>query len=83
VPCTQSIGRDLSNEARIGQPRSVAQKCELVHDNNRLACMQGLFMRSSTIRGMAATQCLFAQPLLIMPIARNALKRAFSIYGPS
>lgn len=42
VPCTQSIGRDLSNEARMGQPRSVAQKCELAHDKNRLACMQGV-----------------------------------------
>jgi hypothetical protein len=42
VPCTQSIGRDLSNEARIGQPGSVAQKCELAQDKNRLACMQGV-----------------------------------------
>jgi hypothetical protein len=42
VPCTQSIGRDLSNEARTGQPRSVAQKCELVQDSIRLACMHGV-----------------------------------------
>jgi hypothetical protein len=42
VPCTQSIGRDLSNEARMGQPRTVAQKCELVQDSNRLACMHGV-----------------------------------------
>jgi hypothetical protein len=41
VACAQSIGRDLSNEARIGQPRSVAQKCELAQDENRLACMRG------------------------------------------
>jgi hypothetical protein len=41
VPCTQSIGRDLSNEARMGQTRSVAQKCELAQDDNRLACMRG------------------------------------------
>ena len=41
VPCTQSIGRDLSNEARMGQPRGVAQKCELAQDDNRLACMRG------------------------------------------
>jgi hypothetical protein len=42
VPCTQSIGRDLSNEARIGQPRPVAQKCELVQDRSRLACIHGV-----------------------------------------
>jgi hypothetical protein len=42
MPCTQSIGRDLSNEARIGQPRSVAEKCELVQDAARLACMRGV-----------------------------------------
>ena len=41
VPCTQSIGRDLSNEARMGQTRSVAQKCELAQEDNRLACMRG------------------------------------------
>ena len=42
VACTQSIGRDLSNEARMGQPRAVAQKCELVQDINRAACMHGV-----------------------------------------
>ena len=42
VACTVSIGRDLSNEARTGQPRPVAQACERVHDNNRFACMEGV-----------------------------------------
>jgi hypothetical protein len=42
VACTLSIGRDLSNEVRVGQPRTVARKCELVHDSSRLACMQGV-----------------------------------------
>ena len=42
IACMQSIGRDLSNEVRTGQPRSVAQKCELAQDKNRLACMQGV-----------------------------------------
>jgi hypothetical protein len=40
--CTQSIGRDLSNEARVGKPSTAAQKCELARDNNRLACMEGV-----------------------------------------
>jgi hypothetical protein len=42
VACTLSIGRDLSNEVRVGQPRTVARKCELVHDSSRRACMQGV-----------------------------------------
>jgi hypothetical protein len=42
LPCTQSIGRDLSNEARVSQPQSVAQKCELVPGDDRLACMRGV-----------------------------------------
>ena len=42
VPCTQSIGRDLSNEALFGRPRSVAEKCELAQDSNRLACIRGV-----------------------------------------
>ena len=41
VACAQSIGRDLSNEARMGESRTVAQKCELAEDDNRLACMRG------------------------------------------
>jgi hypothetical protein len=42
VACTLSIGRDLSNEARVGHPGTVARKCELVHDSSRRACMQGV-----------------------------------------
>jgi hypothetical protein len=42
LPCAQSIGRDLSNEARIGQHESVAQKCELARGDERLACMHGV-----------------------------------------
>jgi len=42
VACTLSIGRDLSNEVRVGQPRTVARKCELVHGSSRRACMQGV-----------------------------------------
>jgi len=42
VPCTLSVGRDLSNEVRVGQSRTVARKCELVRDSSRLACMQGV-----------------------------------------
>ena len=42
IACAQSIGRDLSNEARVGQPRAAAQKCELARDDNRLACMGGV-----------------------------------------
>jgi len=42
LPCTQSIGRDLSNEARVSQSQSVAQKCELVRGDDRLACMRGV-----------------------------------------
>jgi hypothetical protein len=42
VACTLSIGRDLSNEVRVGHSRIVARKCELVHDSSRRACMQGV-----------------------------------------
>jgi hypothetical protein len=42
LPCAQSIGRDLSNEARVGQHESVAQKCELARGDERLACMHGV-----------------------------------------
>ncbi len=41
IPCTQSIGRDLSNEARVGRNQTAAQKCELVQGEVRLACMRG------------------------------------------
>ena len=40
-PCMASVGRDLSNDVRIGNPRAVARKCELVSGENRLACMRG------------------------------------------
>ena len=40
--CMLSVGRDLSNDVRIGQARATAQKCELVAGENRLACMQGV-----------------------------------------
>ena len=42
VQCTQSIGRDLSNFARLGQPRTVAADCELAQGVSRLACMRGV-----------------------------------------
>ncbi len=40
--CMQSIGRDLSNDARIGDPRLVAQKCELGSGEERRACTRGV-----------------------------------------
>ena len=40
--CMQSIGRDLSNNVRIGDPRLVAQKCELGTDEERRACTRGV-----------------------------------------
>jgi hypothetical protein len=39
--CMLSVGRDLSNEVRLGHSRAAAQKCELVTGENRLACMRG------------------------------------------
>lgn len=42
IQCTQSIGRDLSSTARLGQPRTVAAQCELAQGDNRLACMRGV-----------------------------------------
>jgi hypothetical protein len=41
-PCAQSIGRDLSNEARVDQPWSAAQKCELTQGDSRRACVRGV-----------------------------------------
>jgi hypothetical protein len=41
-PCFVSVGRDLSNEVRVGQIRPTAQKCELVAGEGRLDCMQGV-----------------------------------------
>ena len=40
--CTLSIGRDLSNEVRIGDKRATAEKCEIVIGERRLACMRGV-----------------------------------------
>src|SRR5262249_60653365 len=37
VACTQSIGRDLFNEARMGQPRTVARKFGPADDTNPFA----------------------------------------------
>jgi hypothetical protein len=42
LPCTVSIGRDLSNDVRIGQTRPTAQKCESVASERRLACIRGV-----------------------------------------
>ena len=42
IQCVQSIGRDLSNAARLGQPRAVATECELAQGDNRLACVRGV-----------------------------------------
>ena len=41
-PCFVSVGRDLSNEVRLGRTRPAAQKCELVTDHSRLSCMHGV-----------------------------------------
>lgn len=40
--CMLSVGRDLSNEVRIGNARTASQKCELVSNGSRLACMRGV-----------------------------------------
>ena len=40
--CATSIGRDLSNEARLGNTRATAQKCELASGSDRLACTRGV-----------------------------------------
>jgi hypothetical protein len=42
LPCTISIGRDLSNDVRVGQTRPTAKKCESVTGERRLACMRGV-----------------------------------------
>lgn len=42
LQCTLSIGRDLSNEVRIGRGSPAAQACEQVADGRRLACMRGV-----------------------------------------
>ncbi|HTF92292.1 MAG TPA: hypothetical protein VK632_04560 [Verrucomicrobiae bacterium] len=40
--CATSIGRDLSNEARLGNTRATAEKCELALGSDRLACTRGV-----------------------------------------
>jgi hypothetical protein len=40
--CMLSVGRDLSNDVRIGNMRAAAQNCELVRDESRLACTRGV-----------------------------------------
>lgn len=40
--CMQSIGRDLSNDARVSDPRLVAAKCELGSGPEREACARGV-----------------------------------------
>ena len=40
--CMQSIGRDLSNDARVTEPRLTAEKCELGTGRERQACIRGV-----------------------------------------
>jgi hypothetical protein len=40
--CAQSLGRDLSNESRLGDHRAVARKCELAAGDARRACVRGV-----------------------------------------
>ena len=40
--CMQSIGRDLSNDARVSDPRLTATKCELGSGPEREACTRGV-----------------------------------------
>jgi hypothetical protein len=40
--CARSLGRDLSNEARLGDHRGVAAKCELATGDVRRACVTGV-----------------------------------------
>jgi hypothetical protein len=40
--CVQSIGRDLSNEARVDGPRQAASKCALASGADRHACVRGV-----------------------------------------
>jgi hypothetical protein len=36
------LGRDLSNDSRLGQTQAAAKKCELAKDDTRLACVRGV-----------------------------------------
>jgi hypothetical protein len=40
--CAQSVGRDLSNAARAGDSRRVAEKCEGAQGEARRACIRGV-----------------------------------------
>jgi hypothetical protein len=40
--CALSVGRDLSNDVRIGNSRATAQKCQMVAGDYRHACMRGV-----------------------------------------
>ena len=42
MPCAQSLGRDLSNESRLGQTQAAAKKCEIATGDTRLACARGV-----------------------------------------
>ena len=42
IQCATSIGRDLSNYARLGDGPATAQKCELAGGETRLACVRGV-----------------------------------------
>lgn len=43
LSCAQSIGRDLSNDARIGNPRPTAEKCEDgTNESEQHACIRGV-----------------------------------------
>src|SRR5262245_50754637 len=40
--CAISVGRDLSNDVRLGKTRAAAENCELVNGEARLACVRGV-----------------------------------------
>lgn len=40
--CALSLGRDLSNDSRVGQRQSVARKCEMASGSTRQACVRGV-----------------------------------------
>ena len=42
LSCMQSIGRDLSNDARIKDPRLTSAKCEIVSGEDRKSCTRGV-----------------------------------------
>jgi hypothetical protein len=42
IACALSVGRDLSNEARVGQTQTAAHKCELARGDSRVACVRGV-----------------------------------------